>query len=677
MNNNKHKLARLMAQAGLLLSATALVAGCGGSDDNAGGPADQAQSTALKENVQKAYNEYADSLAGKLVQFQGELATPNVFLAEVARGEDSDAKPAPYWYVRNGVHDDGVSLMPEAVLYANLEALKAKKLIADFDFRLVMNLGHSDNVNTDEAFAWMDSILAEAQASQHVQAGNSGWWDVTQYPEAAEPNVDPAGNVSGVSLTDKGQATLTVTLDGKAFKVTHYWGTYAATPNSDAQIINIYVPENATADSATYFRLNNSGWIANSNRATVVDGQAYTTGKLAYNTVQSGSGNNNDVIGEVLNRGMLLVSYGARTRGDAPVNGVYQGHSPATMTDTKAAIRFVKYNMIEGSLKGDPNRIILTGMSGGGGLSTTVAASGNSAEYFESLVEIGALGITEEGDTYYHDGRVGDNVFATFSSAPIIDLAHADYAIEWMYNPTRQKVANGDFASATGFAESNTRYKQDFLADWQNLGSNILGQNGYPDYITSLGLTVPDVKRVLLDMTEDALEQVANTRHTYSGEVSGINDAASATTVLQQLLRDSYGSWNADGTAFTSSQPAPAFDALPLDWFTVSGAPGSFDVTIDDAAWADYTEYLYWTSQWVKATPGSDNMGLEHLGISARFSESNLWGLPSAAFGHTNPVTWAMDADNWSQFGLTPSDNADADKALAENQELAKSLFKQ
>jgi hypothetical protein len=262
---------------------------------------------------------------------------------------------------------------------------------------------------------------------------------VTSYDGGTYTN-DASNNVTASS--DTGEEDMTVTLDGQPFQVTHYWGYYVANPNSPVQKISIYVPQNVRADSPTYFRVNNSGWTANAFRSTVVNGAAYTTQGLTFNTALNQ--NTPAVIGNVLSKGMILVSYGARSKDDAPANGQYLGHSPATMTDTKAAIRFLKYNQVYGALPGDPDRVIITGMSGGGGLTTIVAASGNSSGYFDSLSQIGALGLLKFGNHYRNDPAVGDDVFATFSSAPII------YADEWMYNATRQKVAAGDYATATG-----------------------------------------------------------------------------------------------------------------------------------------------------------------------------------------------------------------------------------
>ncbi len=252
----------------------------------------------LKPHVLDAWAEYAASDTYALLEQQGKMATPNVYLADVARGTDeTGADPADYWYVRNGVPDDGVTLAPEAILKANLENLKTAGKIDDYNFTLVMNLGHSENVSTDEAYAWMDSILAEAGASDtsEVVPVPSGWWDVTSY-EGGTITETATGAVQASS--DTGKRTITVTLDGQPFTLTHYWGWYAATPNSAKQKISIYVPQNVRPDSPAYFRTNNGGWTSNNFISTIVNGGVYTTGNLAFNTVQGGGSNNANVLGE-------------------------------------------------------------------------------------------------------------------------------------------------------------------------------------------------------------------------------------------------------------------------------------------------------------------------------------------------------------------------------------------
>lgn len=639
--------------------ATVAVAALAGSG-TAAAAADRGGEVRLTDEVQRAYADFVASDRGQLIERQIKMASPSFYLADVARGVDeTGADPADYWYVRIGLHDDGMSLAPQASLYANLQRLKKAGAIEDVNSALVANLGHTENVSTAEAMAWMDGILAKVGPSEPADVEpTTGWWDVTTYSGGS---ITESGNGTVTSSTDTGSRTLTVTLDGEPFTVTHYWGYYAENPNSPAQKISIYVPENVRADSLTYFRTNNSGWTQNPFRGTLVDGGVYETGNLTYNTTQGP-----DVYAELLDRGTILVSYGARSRADAPVNGVYQGHSPATMTDTKAAIRFLVHNQVYGSLPGDPERVIITGMSGGGALTAVVAASGNSSDYHPSLAEIGALGITEVDGGYVDDPLTGDNVFATFSSAPMIEQDIASEAHEWMYYPTRQKVADGAYADAQGI--NNGRNNPERLADWQLLASAVLSQgDGYPAYLESLGLKVKDIQRTMLEMVATSLERLLNEGVTYRPElfdVTAISNRAQAEEALKTYLR------------FAMNNPVPGFEELPLDWFTIAGKPGAFKVVITPKQWASVNEYMYWSAQFVKNPPATDQDGLvSNLGGAPGYSESSLYGGPDEPYNHVSAVAWALDVANWPTLGLTPSTNPDNAARQAENAELAKTLF--
>lgn len=275
-----------------------------------------------------------------------------------------------------------------------------------------------------------------------------------------------AASPKGESIEFKSakKTVLDVTVDGKPCRVTWYVDNYVTKPNKpDAQLINIYVPENATKQSPVMFYVNNGGWIFNDYPA---------------NTIENGRNYDgiNDKLGVALKEGYVVVSYGCRSRADAPVDGRYQGHSPATMTDTKAAIRYLRYNR-KALPAGDVEKIVITGTSGGGALSTLIAASGNSADFLPSLYEIGAAGVVRNPDGSYSSAKgCGDNVFGVIAYCPITDLAHACAAYEWLYNGTRKALYLA--------GEMNYRF-----ADEKTIisASDILSQM-YPSYIDSLGL---------------------------------------------------------------------------------------------------------------------------------------------------------------------------------------------
>ncbi|MBR2208115.1 MAG: hypothetical protein IJ859_04820 [Synergistaceae bacterium] len=276
------------------------------------------------------------------------------------------------------------------------------------------------------------------------------------------------------------KTTITPLIDGKKLKVDFYVAPYVSKPNRpEDQLINIYVPENATKKSPVLFVVNNGGWFMDDYAATVGDrdGIAIKDGKN-YQTspdVDDLSKGREQFSAMALKRGFVVVSYGARSRGNGATDGKFLGHSPATATDTKAAIRYLRAN--KKFLKNiDADKIVVNGTSGGGAMTALIAASGNSPDFFEYLYEIGAAGISKSGDIFINDPEIGDNIFATMSYCPITDLGNADAAYEFTYNETRKKL----------FDENNLEYsvasKEDILRRSDALKAR------YADYVDSLKL---------------------------------------------------------------------------------------------------------------------------------------------------------------------------------------------
>ena len=186
------------------------------------------------------------------------------------------------------------------------------------------------------------------------------------------------------------------------------------------QMLNIYVPTNASEGSPIILMVDNGGWFTNTKPIKLKDGDMLPA--------------NNDkkaAVGEALKAGYLVVTYSARGRNDSANDGEYLGHSPATMTDTKAVIRYLRHN--DAMLPGDSEKIVVTGTSGGGALTSILAASGNSSDYYASLFEIGAAGMTNATTS-----TIRDDVFAAIAYCPITDLPNADQAYEWVYGPVRE-----------------------------------------------------------------------------------------------------------------------------------------------------------------------------------------------------------------------------------------------
>ena len=293
------------------------------------------------------------------------------------------------------------------------------------------------------------------------------------------------------------KTVITPLIDGKKLKVDYYVAPYLSRPNRpEDQLINIYVPENATKNSPVLFIVNNGGWFMDDYAATVndKDGIAIKDGKNYATSPDTDdlSKGREQFTAMALKRGFVIVSYGARSRGNAATDNKYLGHSPATATDTKAAIRYLRAN--KKFLKNiDTDKIIVNGTSGGGAMTALIAASGNSPDFFEYLYEIGAAGISKSGDVFINDPETGDNVFATMSYCPITDLGNADAAYEFTYNETRKKL----------FEEGSLEYKAASKEDIMRRSDAL--KERYAEYVNSLKLFCKDGSQLTAENLNDEI----------------------------------------------------------------------------------------------------------------------------------------------------------------------------
>ncbi|WP_419816848.1 subtype B tannase [Glacieibacterium sp.] len=205
------------------------------------------------------------------------------------------------------------------------------------------------------------------------------------------------------------------------------------------QTMYIYVPAATFRDgrAAIILQVNNGGWMASPARDIVQEGGTFSSTSDTDNT------------GAALKAGYVVVSAGTRGRGIRAIGGDWAGKSPAAIVDAKAAVRYLRYN--DKAMPGSAQRIVITGTSGGGGLSAAVSASGNSPDYLPYLAAIGAAGVDANGRS-----SVRDDVFATIAYCPINDLGNADAAYEWQFGPVRTAAnsSNGGYTPAAQAASA-------------------------------------------------------------------------------------------------------------------------------------------------------------------------------------------------------------------------------
>lgn len=298
----------------------------------------------------------------------------------------------------------------------------------------------------------------------------------------------------------------------------------------------------------------------------------------------------------VLKRGYVIVSYGCRGRGNGLTGDSYLGHSPATMVDTKAAIRYLRRNK-DVIAAGDMSKIIVIGRSGGGGLTAVISASGNSPDYFEGLYEIGVAGLTKnEAGEFVNDPEIGDNVFAGVAYCPITDLGHADGAYEYTYYTTRERLhkdgnLNYDSAGVT---------MDVILADSKAL------KDDYTAYVDGLGFTKKDDTKLTGADLEEAIIELMKAE---------VEDARAEFGVEKMREDIENSKWHGN------------------TWLTFN----------DDGSFAyDYAEHLYFVAmnEKLKVAPAFSNMGMNYTGER---NEDNLFGTRADVYSPFEFLSWNKD----------------------------------
>ncbi len=465
-----------------------------------------------------------------------------------------------------------------------------------------------------------------------------------------------AGKTQGESINLKSaqKTILNVTVDGVPVKVTWYVDNYVTKPNrQEDQKINIYMPETATKASPILFYVNNGGWQANDYPDnTLVDGQDY-------------DGTNNK-IGVALKEGYVIVSYGGRSRNNGLTDGKYLGHSPAIMVDTKAAIRYLRFNK-KALPAGDTEKIFITGTSGGGALSTVVAASGNSPDYFEDLYEIGAAGIskTKDGSLVSAPG-VGDNVLGVIAYCPITDLGHSCYGYEWLFGNTRKALYLAGEMYYPYAPEETVLEASDALAAL------------YVPYLNSLGLKDEFGKPVTDANLRDEITRLM--KEEIEKTIAEVGTERMMADIEQEIRARRFGGGPGMGgprggqggpggqrpgmgrPQGPGQQQADASQAVQHrknnGWLTFN-EDGSYSYNLD--------KHLYYVARYtaLKVAPSFSNIGL----YENRMNEDNLFGTREQEYAPFNAWSWIHDARKnnvglddtgltWDEYLKTPEGQA-------------------
>ena len=428
---------------------------------------------------------------------------------------------------------------------------------------------------------------------------------------AAEINLEKALETGEASKT-----AITPLIDGQALKIDWYVAPYVSKPNRpEDQLINIYVPENATEKSPVLFVINNGGWfmddyfrtVDNDTGIAIKDGVNYETN---INTNANTPKGREQFSAMALKRGFVVVSYGARSRNNGPTNSKYLGHSPATATDTKAAIRYLRANK-EFLKTIDTDKIIANGTSGGGAMTSLICASGNNEDFFPYLYEIGAAGISKNEDgKFVNDPKIGDNVFAGMAYCPITDLGNADAAYEFTYNSTREKL----------FADGNLAYDVPGASNDEIMRKSNALKARYIDYVNSLGLNRKDGTPLTAENLNDEIISLMKTEIEESIKEIGVEKMRADIENSQWhdnnwLVLNDDGTYTYDFEAHkyfvamnTKLKIAPAFSNSGVYEPQQQNEDNLFG-TLDDP-YSPF-EFLSWNEDTVKNNVGKDDTGLD------------------------------------------------------------------
>lgn len=435
---------------------------------------------------------------------------------------------------------------------------------------------------------------------------------------AQPPDRDAALRVDPARYT-----VVNVTLNGKPLALRRYEAVYVKSPvamaaeqparrmgpggsptSSESQTLSnpfayqslyVFVPESARADSAIILNVNNGGWFASELRAGIREGGAYS------------STSDTDKVGATLAAGYVYVDVGTRGRGIIAADKSFPGHAPAAAVDTKAAIRWLRLN--DAALPGSAERIVVTGTSGGGGLTALVAASGDSADFLPYLEQVGAAGVSSNGKS-----TLSDAIFAAIAYCPITDLGHADMAYEWTYGPLRSPTttAGGQWGEAQ--AQASARLAA-----------------GYPAYLASLGLKLADGRRLTSRTMPAAISAAVITeveRHVAAGGTVPDRGQTFKLTLPrmggQTMAIERVNDWvsvrSGKVTAFdlpaflrfvaaiTPLKSAPAFDSSHNTGNTaITGENTLFGKS--DQAWSNFTPYGWQANDVAGDRSGADDTG--------------------------------------------------------------------
>lgn len=416
--------------------------------------------------------------------------------------------------------------------------------------------------------------------------------------------------------------TVNVTVDGVAVKLRQYRIVYVAKPVKMLltqftlggfgtttladpyayQTMIVSVPEDKVSDQKTalYFLVNNAGWWASPVATSITEGKAFV------------STSDTDNVGAALKAGYVFVDVGTRSRGGAVAeDGRFTGKAPAPVVDAKAAIRYLRLN--DALMPGSADRIVVSGTSGGGGLTSAVAASGNSADYLPYLDEVGAAGLKGSGASLA--STIKDDVFAAVAYCPINNLGNADAGYEYEYSAVRSDSNTGALGGVA------------YTAGLQPAASTAIAAK-FAAYVTGLNLKNDAGAALTAQGLRDATQAFVKAE---------VEHQIAKGTAVPQL-----------GGNFVTTRAT-----LANDWLTLGGTGTSATVTGID--YAKFVKYVA-TNQALKTVVAFDAVGVTgnknaSTGAWNISGETNLFGSATARYANFTEWSWNNNAATGDSSG--------------------------
>ncbi|MDC4495225.1 hypothetical protein NQ777_01265 [Acinetobacter baumannii] len=462
--------------------------------------------------------------------------------------------------------------------------------------------------------------------------------------------------------------TVNLTVDGQAMKVTQYRIVYVAKPVKMAstqatlgggtttisdpyayQTLIISITEGKENDQKTamYLQFNNGGWWASPVKTNINEGA---------NLVST---NDTDNYGAALKAGYIVVDVGTRGRGIRSYDGTWAGKAPAVIVDAKAAIRYLRLN--DTLLPGSAEKIIITGTSGGGGLISTVAASGNSPDYLSYLAEIGAAGVRGSGTSL--TSTVKDNVFAVVAYCPINNLANADLGYEWQYNASRNDSNTGNLNGVS------------YSAGPQLTASKEIAEK-FPMYLQTLNLKLPNGQQLTAENMPDQIkEQIKSEIERQLAKGTPVPNfgenfvSSKATLVNDWLKHDGSKVTEIDYQKFLNYVAANqalktvvAFDAVGVNGNTaISGETNLFGDSQNE-----YNNFTQWS--WDHNSKTADGSGQDDTGLSWENylnSNSSTANLLKDQLKMVNPIAYLNTTTDTAPYWYIRHGMLDRDTSFA------------